>query len=141
MSKKEKFALYLTPEKKATLERRYTEDGSRSLTVFIENAIDFYLDYLSTNNAGLFLPTSIQSYLDGRLDQLENRISSLLFKQAVELDMGMNTLADCVNLDEEYLRRRRANSIANVKRTNGRLRFEQIARDSYDTGSGPSDRI
>lgn len=135
MSKKEKFALYLTPEKKATLERRYTEDGSRSLTAFIENAIDFYLDYLSANNTGLFLPTSIQSYLDGRLDQLENRISSLLFKQAVELDMGMSTLADCVNLDEEYLRRRRANSVANVKRTNGRLRFEQIAKDSYDTGS------
>ena len=44
MSKKEKFPLYLSPEKKATLERRYTEDGSRSLTAFIENAIDFYLD-------------------------------------------------------------------------------------------------
>ena len=42
--KKEKFALYLSPEKKATLERRYTEDGSRSITGFIENAIDFYLD-------------------------------------------------------------------------------------------------
>ena len=42
----------------------------------------------------------------------------------------MSTLADCVKLDEEYLRRRRANSIANVKRTNGRLRFEQIAKDA-----------
>ena len=67
MSKKEKFALYLTPEKKARLERRYQEDGSRSITGFIERAIDFYLDYLSANNAGLFLPTSIQSYLDGRV--------------------------------------------------------------------------
>lgn len=129
MSKKEKFPLYLSPEKKATLERRYTEDGSRSLTAFIENAIDFYLDYLSANNAGLFLPTSVQSYLDGRLDQFENRMAALLFKQAVELDMGMSMLADCINLDEEYLRRR-ADSIANVKRTNGRLRFEQIVRDA-----------
>ena len=64
--KKEKYALYLSPEKKATIERRYTEDGSRSLTAFIENAIDFYLDYLSANNAGLFLSKSVQSYLDGR---------------------------------------------------------------------------
>lgn len=32
MSQKEKFALYLTPEMKARLERRYTDDGSRSLT-------------------------------------------------------------------------------------------------------------
>ena len=71
MSQKEKFALYLTPDMKARLERRYTEDGSRSLTGFIENAINFYLDYLSANNAGMFLPSSVQSYLDGRLDQME----------------------------------------------------------------------
>ena len=52
MSKKEKFPLYLSPEKKAILERRYQEDGSRSITAFIERAVDFYLDYLSANNAG-----------------------------------------------------------------------------------------
>ena len=83
MSPKEKFPLYLSPEKKATLERRHTEDGSRSITGFIENAIDFYLDYLSANNSGLFLPSAVQSYLDGRLNQMENRMASLLFKQAV----------------------------------------------------------
>lgn len=135
MSSKEKFPLYLPPEKKAQLERRYTEDGSRSITGFIENAIDFYLDYLSANNAGMFLPTAVQSYLDGRLDQFESRMASLLFKQAVELDMGLSTLADWINLDDAYLRRRRASSIQNVKRTNGRLRFEQIARDARDDGS------
>ena len=74
MSKKEKFPLYLSPEKKAILERRYQEDGSRSITAFIERAVDFYLDYLSANNAGLFLPTSIKSYLDGRMGQLEERL-------------------------------------------------------------------
>ena len=87
MSKKEKFPLYLSPEKKAILERRYQEDGSRSITAFIERAVDFYLDYLSANNAGLFLPTSIKSYLDGRMGQLEERLSSIAFRQAVEQDM------------------------------------------------------
>lgn len=136
MSQKEKFALYLTPDMKARLERRYTEDGSRSLTGFIENAINFYLDYLSANNAGMFLPSSVQSYLDGRLDQLEKRVSSLLFKQAVELDMGISVLADCVNLDEEYLRRKRAESVANVKKLNGRLRLEQIAKRAQEQRDG-----
>ena len=68
------------------MERRYQEDGSRSITGFIERAIDFYLDYLSANNSGLFLPTSIQSYLDGRVGQMENSMASLVYKQAVELD-------------------------------------------------------
>ena len=87
MGKKERFAFYLTPEKKAILERRYQEDGSRSMTAFVERAVDFYLDYLSANDAGLFLPASIKSYLDGRLGQLEERLSSLAFRQAVEQDM------------------------------------------------------
>ena len=39
LSKKEKFALYLTPEKKAVLERRYREDGSRSLRVFLPTTV------------------------------------------------------------------------------------------------------
>ena len=129
MSKKEKFALYLTPEKKARLERRYQEDGSRSITGFIERAIDFYLDYLSANNAGLFLPTSIQSYLDGRVGQTENKMASLAYKQAVEMDMAMSILLQSLNVSEEVLRQERAKSIAAVKRTNGRLRLEQKLRE------------
>ena len=121
---------------KARLERRYTEDGSRSLTGFIENAINFYLDYLSANNAGLFLPSSVQSYLDGRLDQFEDRMSSLLYKQSVELDLGISVLADCVNLDEEYLRRKRAESVTNVKKLNGRLRLEQIVKRVQEQQDG-----
>ena len=132
MSKKEKFPLYLSPEKKATLERRYTEDGSRSLTAFIENAIDFYLDYLSANNAGLFLPTSIKSYLDGRLGQLEDRLSSIAFRQAVEQDMVAGILADVYQFSDEDLRRRRAESVQNVKKTNGRVSLEQRVRGAWE---------
>ena len=136
MSPKEKYPLYLSPEKKATLERRHTEDGSRSITGFIENAIDFYLDYLSANNSGLFLPSavqsSVQSYLDGRLDQFEDRMASMLYKQSVELDMVTSILADCVHLDEEYLRRKRAESVANVKKANGKVSLVQKLRELED---------
>lgn len=132
MSQKEKFVLYLTPKMKARLERRYTEDGSRSLTGFIENAINFYLNYLSANNAGMFLPSSVQSYLDGRLDQMEKRVAALLYKQSVELDMGMSILADCVNLDEAYLRKKSAESAARVKKLNGHLQLEQMAKRAQE---------
>ena len=134
MSKKEKFALYISPEKKALLERRYQENGSRSLTAFIEGAVDFYLDYLSANEAGLFLPTSIKAYLDGRLDQMENRLAALSFKQAVEVDMMACILADSVRLNETDLRRRRAESVNNVKRTNGCISFEHRVREAWEEG-------
>ena len=132
MSRKEKFAFYLTPEKKALLERRYQEDGSRSLTAFIENAVDFYLDYLSANSAGLFLPTSLKSYLDGRLGRLEDRLSSLTFKQAVEQDMVAGILADAFQFSEDDLHRRRAESVNNVKKTNGRISLAQRVREAWE---------
>ena len=136
MSQKEKFALYLTPEMKARLERHYMEDGSCSLTGFIENAINFYLNYLSANNAGMFLPSSVQSYLDGRLDQFEDRMASLLFKQAVELDQGVSVLADCVHLDKEYLRKKHAESVARVKKLNGHLQLEKMAKRAQEQRDG-----
>ena len=132
MSKKDKLAVYLTPEKKAELERRCHEDGSRSMTAFIEHALDFYLGYLDVQDAEIFLPPAIRSCIDGRLGTMENRMASLLFKQAVELEMCERILADSLELDEAYLRRKRAESIDSVKRTNGQLRFEQVARHLED---------
>ena len=128
MKEKDKLAVYLAPEKKAELERRCHEDGSKSMTEFIRQALDFYLGYLDAQDAGIFLPAAIRSCIDGRLGTMENRMASLLFKQAVELDMCERILADSYRLDETYLRRKRAESIESVKRTNGKLRFEQIAR-------------
>ena len=134
MSKKEKFALYLTPEKKALLERRYQEDGSRSLTGFIERAVDFYLDYLSAGDAGLFLPASIKSCMDGRLDQLEDRLAALTFRLAVETDMMAGILADTCQLSREELRRRRAESARNVKSTNGRISLRERSHEMWKEG-------
>ena len=132
MNRKEKIAFYLTPEKKARLERRCQEEGSRSLTGFIERAVDFYLDSRSANDAGLFLPASIKSYVDGRLGKMEDRLATLSFKQAVELDMLSGILADSYRFSEDDLRRRRAVSVKNVKRTNGRISFEQRVRESWE---------
>ena len=128
MSRKEKFALYLPPELRAEAEKRCQEDGGHSLTAFIENAVRFYLGYLDAQDAGIFLPAAIRSCINGRLGTMENRMASLLFKQAVELDMCERILADSFELDEAYLRRKRTESVDSVKRTNGKLRFEQIVR-------------
>jgi len=60
---------------------------------------------------------------------LEDRIAKLLFKLAVETDMGMGMSAvlDCIRLDDAYLRKLRSDSVKNVRATNGLLTFEQKA--------------
>jgi hypothetical protein len=63
---------------------------------------------------------------------MENRMASLMFKLTVEVDMCMSILADCTQLDEEYLRRKRSESVERAKRTNGQIHFAQIARHVED---------
>lgn len=136
MNNKVKFALYLPPEKKAELEQRYQEDGCKSITAFIEKAIDFYLGYLDANSAGAFLPKEIQSAIDGRLGMFEDRMAKLLYKLTVEIDMGMSAALDCIEMDSGYLRRLRSDSVKNVKVTNGLLTFEQKVREHEDSLDG-----
>ena len=135
MSDKVKFALYLRPEKKAELERRYQEDDCKCLTAFIEKAIDFYLGYLDANSTGTFLPKEIQSAIDGRLGMFEDRMAKLLYKLTVEMDMGMSAALECIQMDDDYMWKLRSESVRSVKATNGLLTFEQkfkAQRDATD---------
>ena len=84
------------------------------------------------SNAGDFLPTALKSYIDGQLGKLEDRLSSLSFRQSVEVDMMAGILADGFQFSEEDLRRRRAESVNNVKRTNGRISLEKYAQGAWE---------
>lgn len=81
---------------------------------------------------------AIQSAIDGRLGMFEDRLAQLLYKLAVETDMGISAVLDCIQLDADYLRKLRANSVKSVKGTNGLLTFEQKVRvlESSAEGNG-----
>ena len=109
----------------------YKQADCGSRNEFITKAVNFYADYL----AGLensVLPTAVQSAIDGRLGMFEDRIFRLLYKLTVQMDMGMSAVLDSVRVDDDYLRKLRADSVRNVKATNGLLTFEQKARGRDD---------
>ena len=47
--------------------------------------------------------------------------------------MGMTAALDCIQINGDYLRKLRANSVRNIKATNDLLTFEQKVRDYEDT--------
>ncbi len=49
--------------------------------------------------------------------------------------MGMNAVLDCVQVDDDYLRKLRSNSVKSVKATNGLLTFEQKVGEESDVSS------
>ena len=136
MSKSEnthKMTIRLSPLTKYRLEVGYQQDGSRSKNDFIERAVLFYLDHLEAERNGT-LPVAIQSAINGQLGMFEDRMSKLLFKQTVEMDMALSALLAYLKIDPDYLKKLRAESVKNVKATNGRVSFGQKAQEQYDEG-------
>ena len=128
------------PETKQKIERWYQVDNCRSKNEFIEKAVNCYADMLAAGesttlpravhsaNRNDMLPRAISSAMDGRLKILEKNLSSLSFNHAVELDMLMGIIADTMQIDRDDLKRRRAQSVKNVKSTNGRISLEKRAQ-------------
>ena len=117
------------------LENWYKRDGCRSRNEFVNKAVNFYADYLAgLENA--VLPAAIQAAIDGRLGMFEDRMSRLLYKLTVELDMGMNAVLDCIQVDDDYIRRLRSDSVKSVKATNGLLTFEQKVKSLENSADG-----
>ena len=129
MSKNEnRLNFRMTDETASKIERWYQEDNCRSKNEFVEKAVNCYTDMLAAGESTT-LPRAVQSAIDNRLKLFEDRISSLLYKQAVEIDMMTSLVLQSLNVSEEVLRQERAKSIAAVKKTNGQLRIEQKLRD------------
>ena len=129
---KDRLALRMRPDTKRKIEQWYKAAGCRSKNQFVERAVNFYVDHLAVQDDSGTLPKAVLSSLDGRLGMFEDRMASLIYKHTVELDMMMGILADSYELTKEEMRRRRADSVHNVKQTNGRLSFEQKVRTEED---------
>ena len=126
---KDRLALRMKPETKRKIEQWYKVDNCRSKNEFIEKAVNFYADYLAVNDNGI-LPAAISSAIDGRIGAFEDRMASLLYKQSVEIDMTNGIIARQYEIGEDAMRRMRAQSVKNVKETNGRISFEQRMRNA-----------
>ena len=123
-SNKIKFPLWLTPECKQVVEDNYREDQCQSRSVFIEKAIWFYAGFLHTLDAGAYLPRALKQMLDGTLGVFAERIGRQLFKLAVEQNVNNHILASDTDIDARSYQKMRGLSMDEVKRTNGKIDFE-----------------
>ena len=128
---RDRLALRMQPETKRRIEQWYQADNCKSQNEFVEKAVNFYADYLSAKDNTL-LPTAIASMIDGRLGVLEDHISRRGFTRDVELDVIIGIFADVFQISLDDLKRRRAESVRNVKATNGLISLEKRVRDRQE---------
>ena len=118
----------MQPETRRRIEQWYAADNCQSKNEFIEKAVNFYVDYLGIQDNTTLLPMAIMSAIDGRLSRLEDYIACRDFTRCVEQDMTNGIIAEAFEMDREDLKRRRAQSVRNVKATNGLISLEKYAR-------------
>ena len=137
-SAKNRLTFRPSDETRQRIEQWYKADNCNSLNDFIEKAVNDYIDRLTLNDNNRALPLAVTAAIDGRLGLLEKKLSALSFNHAVELDMLVGIISDITQLDREDLKRRRAQSVKNVKHTNGRISLEKRAqqRDEIDWDDG-----
>ena len=128
---RDRLALRMQPNTRRKIEQWYQTDNCRSQNEFVEKAVNFYVDYLSARDNSL-LPMAIKSMIDGRLGVLEDHISRRDFNRDVELDLLIGIIADLCRIDLDDLKRRRAESVHNVKATNGFISLEKRARSRQE---------
>ena len=127
-NQKSKFTIYARPAVMQKADMFYKYEGSNSRSEFIENAINFYSGYISSNCSLEYYPQIIVSSVKGSLDSLENRMASLMFKNSVEMSMMMNIIAANFEIDETTLTRLRGKCVKDVKRTHGNISFDEVLR-------------
>jgi len=118
------FVLRLSPQVRQLVAHLYESDNCKSQNEFIEKAIIFYAEYISVQDNSQFLPHTLVSAIRGTLDDSENRVARLLFKLAVEVSMMMHVLASGLEITDEELSRLRGRCVGEVKRTGGRITFD-----------------
>ena len=99
-------------------------DNCQSRSEFMAKALKFYLGYLESDDASDYLCHVLSVMIKGILENNNNRLRSLLFKWAVELNMLCHTIAAHYRVDEIDRRALRAFAVEEVKRSCGQVSFD-----------------
>ena len=122
---KVKFIAHLYPETVKTVDDMFRQADCRSRSEFIEQAIRYYVGYLTANDDTSYLPIAMLSNMKSIVAESENKISRIIFKVAVELGMIQNAFAySHQDITAESLAQLRESVEDVVKSTNGMLKLE-----------------
>ena len=122
-----KFLMRIDPDTDRKIKSAMPLANCRSQNEFVEKALRFYCDYISSQDAFAVLPPMLVSALRTTVQSTEDHICRLLFKLAVEVDMMMNVLAAGMEIPEEQMEALRPQCVRNVKKTHGMVSLEDAA--------------
>ena len=127
-AEKNRHTVWLTDEAWDEVKGHYQGDNCSTQNEYIEKAIRFYSGYLDAEQADSYLPRVLSEVLEGKLSALGSRIGKLLFKLSVDDAIMSNLIAASIDVDLDILEKMRVKCIKDVKKTNGKIDFEDALK-------------
>lgn len=125
---KERVVAWLYPEMIEKMNNLMENNNMRNHTEFVEQAVNFYIGYLSAQDSTMYLSKIILGAIQGVLKETENRQANNLFRLSVEMSMMMNILAAGLEISDEDLRKLRGRCVNEVKKTKGRISMDEAVK-------------
>ena len=119
-----RIVVWLKPELLSRVDGWLETANCKNRSEFISKALRFYMGYLATDDVGSYVCESVSQNIRGMLTENTNRISKLMFKWSVELNMMMHIVAAHFKDDVSDLCALRGYSADEVKRTYGNISFD-----------------
>lgn len=126
MSKETKIRipLWIYPSTEEKINHNFRADNCKSPSEFIENAIKFYLGYLSEEENINYISPMITETVKAQIKGTEQRLARLIFKVAVELGKLSHMTAAMNDVDEDTLKSLHAMCVTEVRKINGIIDYE-----------------
>ena len=129
---KVKFLMRIDPATDRKVKSAIPLANCRSQNEFVEKALQFYCDYVLSQDCFSVLPPMLVAAIRATVQTSENHICRLMFKLAVEMDMMMNVLAAAMEIPEEQLRELWGRCVQEVKNTHGMISLDDAVE--YQNG-------
>ena len=123
---KKSYNFYLSPEADCMIDSSLVASDSRSRSDFVEKAVRYYAASLGAEMHKELLSQELIRVLQDNIKNVENHISSTIFKMAGEQAVLSLLFADMLveNLDRKELQRYRNEAYDLIRRRHGTIMFE-----------------
>lgn len=123
-AEKTKFSIRVDTELVELADAYIRDSTVKNRTELIEDALRFYLGFLTTKKAEDYLLQSLSTVMTGTVRDTENRLARMDFKVAVELSKLCHVIAYTHDVDEDALHKLHLKCLDEVRRINGAVDFE-----------------
>ncbi len=130
MENMEKYSFWMRPEMIEEIEKAlpYSYDSNRSS--FVRSAVNFYIGYLMHKQSADYITPMISNEIKNQVESLQDCLSEMIFKLAVESAKQNCLLSTQYRIDSELAERLDNLCAEKVASTNGIIDFNAIISDN-----------